>query len=287
MKNVNLLLTIGCILIGVLSSTAQSVSISTKALFYGESINVNWTGFSGPVNVVLKHGGDIIAYASTNVAGSGQQSIRMTNQDVGTGYQLKVGNDYHVLVELRSNTLLKKESERFSLSIPEVAVQPLGLNYGEKATLRWNGFASNVNLIFTDNGQDIVYAATDVGGSGQQSLTLTDEAINKPGYQLTTGTNYRIKVQLRSQPSKSFSSNSFAIQRTFSFNISPIGNLSVDDTAGAGQVLIYCNAAWTAYCDQSWIRINSSKTGTGNGLLTYQYDENPNLSTRSAIITVT
>lgn len=274
-------------LIAILGINAQTVSLSTKAVFYGESLTVNWSGFSGPVNVILENGSEFIAYASANVAGSGQQSLRMTNQDIGTGYQLKVGTDYHVLVELRSNTNIKKESERFSVSIPEVTVLPLSLNYGEKATLRWKGFASNVNLIFTDNGQEIVYAAANVAGFGEQSITLTDEAINKSGYQLTTGGNYRIKVQLRSEPSKTFSSNAFSVQRTFNFNISPVGNLSVNETAGNGQVLIYCNAVWTAYCDQNWIRITSSKTGTGNGELTYQYDENPNQSPRSAVITVT
>lgn len=287
MKKLQLLLVIVSIIIGELTSTAQIVRISTKAVFYGESLTVNWSGFSGPVNVILKNGSEFIAYGSTNVAGNGQQSLKMTNQDIGTGYQLKVGTDYHVLVELRSNTTIKIESERFSVSIPEVSVQPLSLNYGEKATLRWNGFASNVNLIFTDNGQEIVYAAANVAGFGEQSITLTDEAINKSGYQLTTGTNYRIKVQLRSEPSKKVSSNSFSVQRTFNFNISPVGNLSVNETAGEGQVLIYCNGVWTAYCDQNWIRITSSKTGTGNGVLTYQLDENPNQSPRSAVITVT
>jgi murein DD-endopeptidase MepM/ murein hydrolase activator NlpD len=274
-------------IIAVFGLNAQTVNISSKAVFYGESVTVNWSGFSGPVNVILKNGSEFIAYASANVAGSGQQTLRMTNQDIGTGYQLKVGTDYHVLVELRSNTNIKKESERFSVSIPEVTVQPLSLNYGEKATLRWKGFASNVNLIFMDNGQEIVYAAANVAGSGEQSITLTDEAINKSGYQLTTGDNYRIKVQLRSEPSKTFSSNIFSVQRTFNFNISPVGNLSVNETAGNGKVLLYCNAVWTAYCDQNWIRITSSKTGTGNGVLTYQYDENPNQSPRSAVITVT
>jgi murein DD-endopeptidase MepM/ murein hydrolase activator NlpD len=274
-------------IIAVFGLNAQTVNISSKAVFYGESVTVNWSGFSGPVNVILKNGSEFIAHASTNVAGSGQQTLRMTNQDIGTGYQLKVGTDYHVLVELRSNTNIKKESERFSVSIPEVSVQPLSLNYGEKATLRWKGFASNVNLIFTDNGQEIVNAAANVPGTGEQSITLTDEAVNKSGYQITTGNNYLIKVQLRSEPSKTFSSNAFSVQRTFNFNISPVGNLSVNETAGDGQVLLYCNAVWTAYCDQNWIRITSSKTGTGNGVLTYQYDENPNQSPRSAVITVT
>jgi len=287
MKKLHLLLVIVSIIIGELTSTAQTVSISTKAVFYGESLTVNWSGFSGPVNVILKNGSEFIAYASTNVGGSGQQSLIMTNQDIGTGYQLKVGTDYHVLVELRSNTNIKKESERFSVSIPEVSVQPLSLNYGEKATLRWNGFASNVNLTFTDNGKEIVYAAANVPGTGEQSITLTDEAVNKSGYQITTGNNYLIKVQLRSEPSKTFSSNTFSVQRTFNFNISPVGNLSVNETAGNGQVLLYCNAVWAAYCDQSWIHLKSDKTGTGNGVLTFQYDENPNQSPRSAVITVT
>lgn len=273
--------------IAVFGLNAQTVSISTKALFYGESVTVNWSGFSGPVNVILKNGNEFIAYASANVATSGHQTLRMTNQDIGTGYQLKVGTDYHVLVELRSNTNIKKESERFSVSFPEISVQPLSLNYGEKATLRWKGFASNVNLIFTDNGKEIVYAAANVPGTGEQSITLTDEAVNKSGYQITTGNNYLIKVQLRSEPSKTFSSNTFSVQRTFNFNISPVGNLSVNETAGDGQVLLYCNAVWTAYCDQSWIHLTSDKTGTGNGVLTFQYDENPNQSPRSAVITVT
>jgi murein DD-endopeptidase MepM/ murein hydrolase activator NlpD len=267
--------------------SGQTVQISTKAIFYGESLTVNWSGFSGPVNVTLKNGNEFIAYAATNVAGSGKQTLRMTNEDIGTGYQLQPGTEYYVLVELRSNTSIKKQSEKFSVSIPEVRVEPSQLEYGEKATLTWNGFASNINLIFTKNGEKIADANIDQpGSSGQQELVMTDEAVGKTGYQLTTGNDYRIKVQLRSEPSKSFYSNAFSVHRTFDFNISPITN-SVKETAGNGQVMIYCNDTWSAYCNQSWIYLTSDKTGTGNGVLTYQFDENPNTSPRSAVITVT
>lgn len=266
--------------------SGQTVQISTKAIFYGESLTVNWSGFSGPVNVTLKNGNEFIAYAATNVAGSGKQTLRMTNEDIGTGYQLQPGTEYYVLVELRSNTSIKKQSEKFSVSIPEVRVEPSQLEYGEKATLTWNGFASNINLIFTKNGEKIADANIDQPGSGQQELVMTDEAVEKTGYQLTTGNDYSIKVQLRSEPSKSFYSNAFSVHRTFDFNISPITN-SVKETAGNGQVMIFCNDTWSAYCNQSWIYLTSDKTGTGNAVLTYQFDENPNTSPRSAVITVT
>jgi subtilisin-like proprotein convertase family protein len=44
--------------------------------------------------------------------------------------------------------------------------------------------------------------------------------------------------------------------------------------------------AWTAVCNQSWIRVISGQAGTNSGTIRLQYDTNPNQTPRTAILTV-
>ena len=274
-------------MIAVATSFAQSVSISTKAVFYGESVEVTWHGFRDPVNVILYRGNHLIAYASANVAGGGSQKLVMTNEAIGTGYKLSPGIDYYVKVELRSNTSVSRSTLNFSVSIPSLKVEPASAKYGETVKLTWSGFASNINLLFMDNGREITHARIDAPVSGSQQITLTDDAVNKPGYQLTSGNNYTIKAQLRSAPEKYYSSNAFSISRTFDFNIAPVGSVSLGNAASQGQILIYANSEWTASKNQSWIAFTSSTTGKGNGVVNWQVNENTSPGIRTGAITIT
>jgi hypothetical protein len=269
------------------TSFSQSVTISSQAVFYGESVEVTWYGFKDPVNVILYRGSHLIAYASTNAAGGGSQKLVMTNEAIGTGYKLSPGIDYYVKVELRSNTSVSRSTLNFSVSIPSLKVEPASAKYGETVKLTWSGFASNINLLFMDNGREITDARIDAPVSGSQQITLTDDAVNKPGYQLTSGNNYTIKAQLRSAPEKYFSSNAFSISRTFDFNIAPVGSVSLGNAAGQGQILIYANSEWTASKDQSWITFTSSTTGKGNGVVNWQVNENTSPGIRTGAITIT
>ncbi|MBR3472762.1 MAG: hypothetical protein IKH22_09310 [Prevotella sp.] len=62
--------------------------------------------------------------------------------------------------------------------------------------------------------------------------------------------------------------------------------LSLDSSAGSGQVTVHCNGSWTATSSEPWCTV-SPTSGTGDVVLTITASENTNYSSRSATVTVT
>ena len=69
---------------------AQSVSLSTNAVYEGGTVVVYWSGFSGNVNLKFYKGSTFITYANTNVSGSGQQNLVMSGYEVRADYWVRV-----------------------------------------------------------------------------------------------------------------------------------------------------------------------------------------------------
>jgi len=161
------------------NALAQSVSLSTNAVYKGGTVVLYWSGFSGNVNLRFYKGSNFVTYANTNVPGSGQQNLVMNDE---------VRADYWVRVELRSNTNVYRDTQQFSVNDPSVSISPSSVPQGGTAVLYWSGFASNVNLKFYKGSTFITYANTNVAGSGQQNLVMNN---SEPG------SDYRIQVELR------------------------------------------------------------------------------------------
>jgi hypothetical protein len=72
-----------------------------------------------------------------------------------------------------------------------------------------------------------------------------------------------------------------------SFSISPAGQSFLHD-GGSGNVQITTGAScnWSATSSASWITINSSTSGAGNGVLNYSVDVDPDSGFRSGTITI-
>jgi hypothetical protein len=59
-----------------------SVSLSGTSVVQGGNLTVYWSGFESNVNLKFYKGSTFIDYASTNVAGSGNQILTMTDYEV-------------------------------------------------------------------------------------------------------------------------------------------------------------------------------------------------------------
>lgn len=212
-----------------ISVNSQVVQLSEKSAIYGGVIKVSWSGFSGPVNVLFYKGEQFVTYANTNVSGTGSQDFVLTNEAVGGNFQFTVGADYWVKVELRSNVNVLAKSERFSVSKPVVSLSSNSVKYGNELKLMWSGFAGNVNLVFFKGNNFIVYANTDVAGSGEQRMLFTDESVNG-AMKLSNGNDYYFVVELRSNTAVKAITGKFVITLSGSLKV----DLSPSDAILAG-----------------------------------------------------
>ena len=232
-----------------LSANAQSVSVSPNAVLEGESVVASWSGFGGNVNIEVWRGGSFWVYAATDVSGSGNQTLNTTS------WQIR--SDYRVKVVLRSNTNIYSYSNYFSVSDPSVSVSPDAVLEGDDTQASWSGFGGNVNIEVWRGGSFWTYAATDVPGSGNQTLNTT-------GWQVRS--DYRVKVVLRDNTSIYAYSNYFSVNDP-SVSVYPTSVIQGQDT----------EASWSGFSSNVnvevwrggsfWLYASTNVAGTGNQTL--------------------
>ena len=160
---------------------AASVTVSPNAVVKGGVVvRVNWSGFSGNVNVAVYKGSGFWVHAVTNAAGTGYQDLDTT------GWELR--SDYRVKIELRSNTSIYQYSSYFSVSDPKLWLSTTSVVQGETVRANWSGFSGNVNVAVYKGSGFWVHSVINVAGTGYQDLDTT-------GWELRS--DYRVKVELR------------------------------------------------------------------------------------------
>ncbi|MGB4415023.1 MAG: hypothetical protein WBI53_09085, partial [Paludibacter sp.] len=137
----------------------QSVSLSTSAVTIGGGLTVNWSGFSGLVNVYVAQGSNN-KWKEANTQGGSSGS-----QWIGTDATWGVRSDYRIYIELKSNTNIYSYSNYFSVTSLSPSVPSL--------TYPTNG------AILNDNTPDLSWSANnasyfDVQIDNSSSFTSID-----------------------------------------------------------------------------------------------------------------
>jgi len=115
-----------------ISVSNPNVSLPTTSVVQGETVQVNWSGFDGNVNVAVYKGSGFWVHSVINVAGTGYQDLDTT------GWELR--SDYRVKVELRENTDVYEYSDYVTVSIP----MPTGVTAAYQSSQNWNYITWNV-----------------------------------------------------------------------------------------------------------------------------------------------
>ncbi len=84
-----------------------------------------------------------------------------------------------------------------------------------------------------------------------------------------------------------FTLNQEAASTTCTYSLNPTSQ-NVSSAAGSGNTNVTAAAgcAWTAVSNANWITVVSGATGTGNGAVGFSFQQNPNTTTRSGILTI-
>ncbi|MBI4905112.1 MAG: BACON domain-containing protein [Acidobacteria bacterium] len=61
---------------------------------------------------------------------------------------------------------------------------------------------------------------------------------------------------------------------------------NVSSAAGSGTINVTAGSAWTAVSNANWITVVSGASGTGNGAVGFNYQQNPNATSRSGTLTI-
>jgi hypothetical protein len=139
-----------------------------------------------------------------------------------------------------------------------------GSNFVNNAVVKWNG-ADRMTTFTSDTQVQAAILNTDIASTGTASITVVNPA---PG----GGTSNALD---------------FTITQNCSFSIKP-SDQAFDSGGGTGLVTVTsqvgCN--WMANSNDSWLTITSGGSGSGNGIVGFTVEANPNPALRTGTLIV-
>ncbi len=184
------------------SVSSPSVSVSPTSVTEGQTTYVNWSGFSGNVNLEVWKGGTFWLYANTNVSGSGSQALNTT------GWEIR--SDYRVKVVLRDNVSVNEYSNYFVVTASPTLTL-LSPNGGES----WEAGTTHTISWTSANVSGGIQIQPYLGGAPQTNIAAS--ASNTGSYvwnippDYPPGTTYQIGISAMSGTVSDFSNGDFTI----------------------------------------------------------------------------